>query len=132
MWNKFFPSNSQREAPFHCIAYDYSHAGWDDLRDHLRDVPWEDIFKLSVSAGASEYCEWVGVGIDVYIPHRKCQVKSHSSPWLSASCAADIVHRNHFFRLYQKDKSSASKVKFKQASNCCNRALEAAKLAYAN
>ena len=27
-------------------------------------VPWEDIFKLSVSA-ASEFCEWIQVGIDV-------------------------------------------------------------------
>ena len=56
----------------------------------------------------------------------------HSSPWFSASCAAAIVHRNHFFHLYQKDKSSDSKVKFRQASNSCKRVLEAAKLAYAN
>ena len=56
----------------------------------------------------------------------------HSSPWFSASCAAAIVHRNHFFHLYRKDKSSDSKVKFRQASNCCKRVLEAAKLAYAN
>ena len=34
--------------------------------------------------------------------------------------------------MYQKDKSSASKVKFRQASDCCKRVLEAAKLAYAN
>ena len=34
--------------------------------------------------------------------------------------------------MYQKDKSSESKVKFKQASNHCKRVLEAAKLAYAN
>ena len=61
-----FPSNSQQDAPFHCIAYDYSCADWDGLRDHLRDVPWEDIFKLGASA-ASEFCEWVQVGIDVYI-----------------------------------------------------------------
>ena len=58
-----FPSNSQRDAPFHRIAYD--------------DVPWEDIFKLSASAAASEFCEWAQVGIDVYIPHRKYQVKPH-------------------------------------------------------
>ena len=70
-----FPSNSQWNAPFHRIAYDYSRAEWDDLRDLLRDVPWEDIFKLVASAAASEFCEWVPVGIDVYIPHRKCQVK---------------------------------------------------------
>ena len=85
------------DALFHNIAYDYSHADWDGLCDHLRDVPWEDIFKLSGSAAASEFCEWVQVGIDVYILHRKCQVKSHSSPWFSAACAAAIVHRNHFF-----------------------------------
>ena len=38
-------------------------------------------------------------------------------------------HRNHFFRLYQENKSSESKVKFRQAS--CKRVLEAVKLAYA-
>ena len=98
----------------------------------MGNVPWEDIFKLSASAAAGEFCEWVQVGIDVYIPHRKYQVKPHSSPWFSAACAAAIVHRNHFFHLYQKDRSSESKVKFRQASNCCKRVLEAAKLAYAN
>ena len=60
------------------------------------------------------------------------QVKLHSSPRFSAASAAAIVHRNHFFRLYQKDKSSASKVNFRQASNRCKRVLEVAKLAYAN
>ena len=55
-----FPSNSQRNAPFHRIAYDYSRADWDSHRDHLRDVPWEDIFKLGASAAASEICVWSG------------------------------------------------------------------------
>ena len=53
------------------MAYDYSRADWDGLCDHLRRVPWENIFKLSASAAANEFCEWVLVGIDVYIPHRK-------------------------------------------------------------
>ena len=97
-----------------------------------RDVPWEDIFTLGASAAASEFCEWIQVEIDVYIPHKKYQVKPHSSPWFSAACAAAIAHRNHFFRLYQKNKSSASKVNFRQASNRFKRVLEAAKLAYAN
>ena len=110
-----FSSYSQRDALFHCIAYDYSHADWDSLHDNFRDVSFEDIFKLSASAAASEFCEWVQVGIDVYIPHQKYQVKPHSSPWFSAACAAAIVHRNHFFHLYQKDKSSESNVKFRQA-----------------
>ena len=126
-----FPSYSQRDALFHCIAYEYSCADWEGLHDDLRDVPWEDIFKLSASAAPSEFCEWVQVGIDVYIPHRKYQVKPHSSQfceWVqvgidvyiphrkyqvkphSSPCGAAIVHRNHFFPLYQKDKSSESKV----------------------
>ena len=126
-----FPSNSQWDALFHCIAYDYSCADWDGLRHHLRDVPWEDVFKLGASGAASEFCEWVQVGIDVYIP-QKISDQPHLSPWFSAACAAVVAHRNHFFHLYQKEKSSYSKVKFRQASNRCKRVLEAAKLAYAN
>ena len=88
--------------------------------------------KLGAFTVASEFCEWVQVGLDVYISHRKYQVKPHSSPWFSAACVVAIIHRNHFFRLYQQNKFSKSKVKFKQASNRCRRALEAGKLAYAN
>ena len=54
-----FPSNSQQDAPFHHIVYDYSRTDWDGLRDHLKDVPWEDIIQLGASAAASEFCEWV-------------------------------------------------------------------------
>ena len=92
-----FPSNSQRDAPFHRKAYDYSRADWGGLCDHLRDVPWEDMFKFSASAVVSEFCECVQVEIDVYIPHRKYNVKLHSSPWFSAACAAAIVHLITFF-----------------------------------
>ena len=107
-------------------------ADWDSLCDHSRDVPWEDAFKLSASAAASEFCEWAQVEIDVYIPHRKYQVEPHSSSWFSAACAAAIVHRNHFFYLHQKDKPYEFKVKFRQTSNHFKRVFEAAKLAYAN
>ena len=92
-----FPTNSQQDALFYHIAYDYSRADWDGLCDHSRDVPWEDIFKLGACAAASKFYEWVQVGIDLYIPHRKYQVKPHSCPWFSAACAAAIVYRNHFF-----------------------------------
>ena len=64
-----FPSASQRDALFHCIAYDYSCADWDSLLDHLRYVPWEDIFKLGASVAASKFCQWFQVGIHLYIPH---------------------------------------------------------------
>ena len=69
-----FPSNSQGDALFHCIAYDYSHTDWDGPLDHLRVVPWEDISKVGTFAAACEFCEWVQVEIDVYIPQRKYQV----------------------------------------------------------
>ena len=76
-----FPINSKQDTPFHHGAYDYFCADyWDGLRDHLRDFPWEYIFKLGASTAASEFCEWVQVGIDAYIPHHKYQVKPHSSP----------------------------------------------------
>ena len=52
-----FALNSKQDAPFHRIAYDYSCAAWDSLCDHPRDVPREDIFKVSASAAASEFCE---------------------------------------------------------------------------
>ena len=77
-----FPSYSQQDALFHRITYYDSRADWDGLRGHLRDVPWEDIFKLNASTAASKFCECFQVGIDVYIPHQvhKYQVKPHSSP----------------------------------------------------
>ena len=72
----------------------------------------------------------MGSGWDSY-RSLKVKVKPHTSPWFSAASAAAIVHRNHH-RLYQKDKSSESKVKFRQAINCCKRVLEHAKIVYAN
>ena len=128
-----FPSNSQWDGRFHCMHNFWLFScwlGWSSWS--LRNFPLEDIFKLGASAAASEFCEWVQGGIDVYIPHRKWQVKPQLSLCFSGACAAAIVHRNHFFRFYQKEKSSDSKVKFRQASNCCKRVLEAAKLAYVN
>ena len=52
-----FPSYSQWDALFHRIAYDYSQADRDGLHDHLRDVPWEDIFKINASDKAKMFAE---------------------------------------------------------------------------
>ena len=63
-----FPRNSKQDAPFHCIAYDYSRTDWYGVRDHLRDVPWEDIFKLNASATASGFrLEWIYISLIVSI-----------------------------------------------------------------
>ena len=59
----------------------------------------------------------------MYIPHHKCQVRPASTPFSSASCTVAIAHRNHFFRLSQKNKPSASKVKFRQPSNTKEKCL---------
>ena len=72
----------------------------------------EDIFYLSASAAASDFCEWVRAEIDAHIPHRKYQVKPQSFPWLSIACPAAIVRRD-------------------QARNRWKRVLEAAELVYA-
>ena len=48
-----FPSYSQQDSPFHRIADDYPRVDWDGVCDHLRNLPSEDIFKLSASAAAS-------------------------------------------------------------------------------
>ena len=87
-------------------------------------MPWEDIFKLSASVTAADFCEWAQVGIDVNIPSCKYQVKSHSSPWFSATCAAVIAHVNHFFHLHLLNNSSESIVKFRKDSNCGKRVLK--------
>ena len=80
-----FSSNSKRDAPFYCKAYDYFCADWDGLQDHLRKISLSSVLLL------------LQAGIDAYIPYRKYHIKSHPSPWFSAAYAAAIVHRNHFF-----------------------------------
>ena len=57
-WDILIMSLSQFSLTFHQIdtgmprligiTCDYSRADWDGLCDHLRDVPWEDIFKLGL------------------------------------------------------------------------------------
>ena len=52
-------------------------------------------------------------------------------PRYAPSCLCCCHNRNHFF-LHKQNKSSESKGKFRQASNCCRRVLKAAKHAYTN
>ena len=96
--------------------------------DHFGNIPSEDIFKLSAYVAAIEFCEWVHVGLHVYIPTHKYQVKLHSFPRLSATCSAAVTQRNNVFRLYQRNKSYESGVKFREASTYCKRVFEAAVL----
>ena len=45
-----------------------------------RSTKFKDIFKFGTSAAASEYCGWVQIEIDVYIP-QKLKVKSYLMKW---------------------------------------------------
>ena len=70
-----FPSHSQQYVPFHRIAYDYSCADRDGLPDHSRDVPQEDIFKLSASAADSFiylFFNWISI---------HARLNSHYEAW---------------------------------------------------
>ena len=55
--------NSKRDAPFHQTAY--FRADRNGLCDYLKDILWENIFKLGASVVAAKFCEWVQVGIDI-------------------------------------------------------------------
>ena len=54
------------------------------------------------------------------VGNKKYLVKRNSSSWFSAAWVATVVHRNNFFCLYQENRSSESKVKFRQASKMVN------------
>ena len=60
---------------------------------------WEDMFKHGGFVTAREFCECAQVEINVYMLHCKYNIKPCSSPFFSATCAAGIAHRNHFFCL---------------------------------
>ena len=50
----------KEDVQFHRKTNDYADAYWDSLCDNLRDVAWEDIFKVgAIAAAATEFCELV-------------------------------------------------------------------------
>ena len=73
-----FPSNSKGD------ALNYVRPDMGGIRGHLSNIPIEYIFILGASSSA-EFCDWVQVGIDLYIPHLRYQVQLHTFPWLSTA-----------------------------------------------
>ena len=82
-----FPWNSQQDALFHRKTILVLIGAVFMI---LWEIPLECVFKLIASTATNEFCELVQVGIVVYIPHRKYQVKPHSSLWFLAACTAAI------------------------------------------
>ena len=106
-------------------SFDYSCvADWDGLHGFIWEmfhgrISLNLVLLLLLVKFMSRLLDWNWC---VYPSYRKYHIKSHSSLRFSA---AAMVHRNHFFGLYQKNKSSDSKVKFREAINHCKRVLEA-------
>ena len=125
-----FVVESTNEHPYHRTVYSYSKADWDGSRVHLRYVPWLDIFKHDATYAAKEITEWVEIGIDCYIPLRKFQLKSHSSPWFTPYAAA-IPDRNHYFHKYHWNATPENKKLFCDSCNHCRIVLKDARYNYA-
>ena len=88
------------------------------------------IFKHNATYAAKEITEWVEIGIDYYIPHRKFQLKTHS-PCFIPSCAAAIVHCNHYFHQYHRNATPENNKLFCDTCNHCKRVLKEERPSYA-
>ena len=49
------------------LLHDYSCVDWNGTCDHIRDIPWEDIFSVGASVDPPEPFKWLQIGADVYI-----------------------------------------------------------------
>ena len=107
-----FPINSKWDALFHRISYDYSRADWDGLRNHLRYIQGRISLNSMLLLLLLNFVSGFRLEL-IYISLRSSHTHLHD---FSAACAAAIVHRNHFFRLYQQNRSFESKIKFRYAS----------------
>ena len=127
-----FPSNSQQGALFHCIANDCYHVDWDGLCDHLKDVLWEDILNLVLLLLVVSFVSGFRLVL-MYISFIE-NIRSNLTHLHGFQLLVLLPYfiKITFFCLYQKDKSSDSKVKFRHSGNGCKRVLEAGKLACAN
>ena len=63
-----FPSNSQQDAPFHHIAYDYPCTDWDGLCDHLSGFMLELIHISLIENIRSNFTHLHGFQLLVLLP----------------------------------------------------------------
>ena len=94
-------------------------------------MPWLQIFYHDVTSTAKEITEWVEIGIDCYIPHKRFQLKPHSSAWFTPSCATTISHYNHYFHQYHRNVTPKNKKLFCDSRNHCKKVLKDARFDYA-
>ena len=127
-----FPSNSEWDAPFLRMAYEYSRADWAVIviiseMFHGRICLNSVLLLLLLNFASGFMLKLMHISFLVSIRASLTHLHGFHLLLLLA-----IVHKNHFLCLNQQNKSSESKVKLKQTSNHCKSVPEAAKLAYAN
>ena len=77
----------------------------------------------SAAAAATEFCEWLQVGVDVLHFHQKDNAKPHSTSKLS-TCDVVVAQRYCIFHLCQQIRSPVPNPKVRQASYPCLSVLE--------
>ena len=126
------PLKASNEVPFHRTSYRYAQADWDNFRSYIACGSFEHFFKFRASKSTSLISDWIRNGIEIFIPHKTFQQKTHSQPWFTAACAAAISHRNHHFHQYNRNPSEITRTNFRNTSNHCKYILRHAKDNYAN
>ena len=99
----------------------------------MEDIPWKDIFKLSVRATMVLVNFMSGCRLELMYILLIISIRSNLTyldGFQQLVLLPEFIEIT-FYCLYQQNKSSASKVKFRQVSNCWKMVLEAAKLACA-
>jgi hypothetical protein len=118
-----FGLNTSHDPPIHKTFFSFHCGQWDDFRDLLRDIPWDEVFQLPTEECAKEISSWLQAGIDAFIPSQKYHARPHSSPWFSPACEVAIAHRNQYFHLYRRCDSEVNRRLFTSARNQCRRVI---------
>ena len=106
----------------------YEDAQWANLREFIRDFPWDDYCFSSQNPNqvALSATEVLVSGMEAYIPS---SVKSFSptKPWFDRSCSSATRARDRAYRAWQNSRSATTHSDFISARNRCKRALRKAK-----
>ena len=105
-----FPSSSQWNVLSHCIAYDYSCADWDGLRDPLRDVKTlkflkdlYGLFCLFISALVSSFIEIFATGMLKLIKTKNILVRQSLKTKDMLICLRYKAYRDKLNHLVRKN-----------------------------
>ena len=117
-------SNATTAHSFHQTVSQDGKANLSAFHSFIYDIPWSSVLCHSPSEAADEGTRWICVGMELFIPSQIFQMRPHSQPWLTPSCATAIACHNHFSKKYHHDCSRQTRHFYCLASDCCKRVLE--------